>query len=191
MCLKFQHMTGHSFLEWNDSHKIVEMNKQCWQLSRCSCPFANIIEKNASKGRRKKALPALIRNSIGPINQELFSLQTNSNLAETPITIETQSIESEPSIQIALLTANDNSSQTVQKRGRGPSRKNDLVQTLNVTQKILFCSASSVVEIFFSCFSIISTFVSSVKDLRFFGSVSDDLDVETFGTDFLFNEVNF
>ncbi|RNA21339.1 hypothetical protein BpHYR1_008385 [Brachionus plicatilis] len=63
----------------------------------------------------------------------MFSLQTNSNLTETPITIETQSIESEPSIQIALLTANDNSSQTVQKRG--PPRKTDLVQTSNVTQK--------------------------------------------------------
>ncbi|RNA07589.1 hypothetical protein BpHYR1_036713, partial [Brachionus plicatilis] len=74
------------------------MSKQCWQLSKCSCPcwkkkfvckhvigisynigllsFPTLdlrIEKNVSKGRRKKALPALERNSMGPINQELLT----------------------------------------------------------------------------------------------------------------------
>lgn len=81
------------FKKWSDSHKILEMNKECWQFSKCSCQYwkknfvlqhvigiaYNIelltfptlelrIEKNASRGRRKKALPAFERNSIGPLN---------------------------------------------------------------------------------------------------------------------------
>ncbi|RNA18946.1 hypothetical protein BpHYR1_000610 [Brachionus plicatilis] len=63
------------------------------------------------------------KENLKRINQELFSLETYSNLAETPITIETQSIESEPSTKIALLTANDNSIQTVQKSGKGVREK--------------------------------------------------------------------
>ncbi|RNA04733.1 hypothetical protein BpHYR1_005336, partial [Brachionus plicatilis] len=85
------------FIKWSDSHKIVEINKECWQLSKCSCQYwkknfgckhvigiaYNIelltfptldlrIEKNASRSRRKKALAAFERNSIGPLNNELF-----------------------------------------------------------------------------------------------------------------------
>ncbi|RNA37136.1 hypothetical protein BpHYR1_048808 [Brachionus plicatilis] len=98
----------------------------------------------------KELIEGLIQNTtwcskeiLKRINQELFSLETNSNLAETPITIETQSIESEPSTKIALLTANDNSTETVRIRGRGRPRKTDLVRTSNVTQKkkIKFTSA--------------------------------------------------
>ena len=73
------------------------------------------IEKNASKGRRKKALPALERNSMGPINQELFSMPTSSNETDIPITTETQTIQPESNNLFVLQAVNFNSTQLVKK----------------------------------------------------------------------------
>ncbi|CAF1013633.1 unnamed protein product [Brachionus calyciflorus] len=82
------------------------------------------IEKNASKARRKKALPAFERNSIGPLNQALFSIPTTSNNAETSTVTDT--IESVTNtIEVNQTNSNTN---LPQKRGRGRPRKTASVQ---------------------------------------------------------------
>ncbi|RNA41818.1 hypothetical protein BpHYR1_039010 [Brachionus plicatilis] len=56
---------------------------------------------------------------MGPINQELFSMPTSSNQTDIPITTETQTIQSESNNLFVLQAINFNSTQLVQKRGRG------------------------------------------------------------------------
>ncbi|RMZ95603.1 hypothetical protein BpHYR1_006764 [Brachionus plicatilis] len=82
---------------------VIDINNEIWELSTCSCQYwkKNFIckhvigigyqlellefptldlniEKNSKRGRRKKALPALERNSTGPLNVQIFrSIQAN------------------------------------------------------------------------------------------------------------------
>ncbi|RNA41831.1 hypothetical protein BpHYR1_040026 [Brachionus plicatilis] len=86
-----------------DSMHVIEINSEIWELSSCSCQYwkKNFIckhvigigyqlellkfptldlniEKNSKRGRRKKALPALERNSTSPLNVKIFrSIQAN------------------------------------------------------------------------------------------------------------------
>ena len=102
----FQKTSWISFNEykaWNESMYTIEINNDIWELSVCNCQYwrKNFIckhvigigyelkllefptldlniEKNSKRGRRKKALPALERNSTGPLNANIFRpIQTN------------------------------------------------------------------------------------------------------------------
>ncbi|RNA08036.1 hypothetical protein BpHYR1_021341 [Brachionus plicatilis] len=58
------------FIKWIGSHKIVEIDQRVLTV----------------ESRRKKVLPAFERNSIGPLNHDLFSIPTTSTQSDTPIT---------------------------------------------------------------------------------------------------------
>ena len=59
-----------------------------YDLSLTEFPTLDLsIEKNAKRGRRKKALPALQRNSNGPLNTNAFG----SSLITTPATTSSES----------------------------------------------------------------------------------------------------
>jgi len=68
------------------------------------------IEKNASKGRRKKALPALERNLMGPLNRELFQMPSSSIQVDTPISTVFNSVESNPSNILSMQAVSSNNS---------------------------------------------------------------------------------
>lgn len=94
-CKKYLNTNGpwntfQDYLAWNDSYKVVEINRQVWGLSTCTCQywrkhytckhvigisyelelFAEFpsldlqIEQNAKRGRRKKATSALNRTKL-------------------------------------------------------------------------------------------------------------------------------
>ncbi|RNA27771.1 hypothetical protein BpHYR1_027430 [Brachionus plicatilis] len=70
------------------------------QLELLEFPTLDLnIEKNSKRGRRKKALPALERNSTGPLNLQIFrSIQANIEPS-----IQTQSATTSNQILIMIM----------------------------------------------------------------------------------------
>ncbi|CAF1021939.1 unnamed protein product [Brachionus calyciflorus] len=64
---------------WNKIFKYIHNICICYELKLLKFPTLDLnIKKNSKRSRRKKVLPALERNSTGPLNLHVFRpIQTN------------------------------------------------------------------------------------------------------------------